>query len=110
MVSDKMIEAGLFARHAANAAGFNAKKSTVAILKEALAAALTKFDPNNEATWPSNDTHGLLVKCSEPPYGYEVCWFEEGKFYHIGIPVREPVEYCLVADLLPSWIKEQDDD
>lgn len=98
MVSDKMVNACVDNWAQYTKFQRDHKQVTQAIID----AAWTKFDHNNEATWPSNDTGGLLVKCGESPFGYEVCWFEDGQFYNCGIPVRDPVEYCLLADLLPS--------
>jgi len=71
-------------------------------LQAAINAAWTKFDKDDPKTWPNDEAVGILVKCAEPPHGYEVCWFQDGTFYSTGIPVREPTEYLLIADLLPS--------
>ena len=103
MVSDKMLQAH---RRAYGEKCNDGNSGTRTVLKSALQAGINeawiKFDHHRVATWPENMKIGLLVKCGEAPHGYEVAWFEHGQFYSCGVTLRDPVEYLLIADILPE--------
>jgi len=97
MVSDKMVKAGLdswaqFGKH---------QRDHKQVAQDIVNAAWHTFSPSDKETWPEYGV-SCLVKCSEDPHGYEVCWFDNGTFYHVGLPALDPVEYALLADLMPQ--------